>query len=208
MSADAREAPAAGRAAMHVVPPDCAGLRLDQALAKMLPEHSRSRLRAWIDAGDVTVDGGGADAKRRVHGGERVGIAPGAAPAPLTDTAENIALNIVHEDDAVVVVHREGFVQHERDVVLDEEAGQARHRHRMRIQVEREREVTDLVDGEERPVAHHERLALGLPGDAAVELLGALRQLVQFLELGAPLGLVHYMPLKAPSAAMARKAFS
>jgi len=33
------------------VPFDCAGLRLDQALAKMLPEHSRSRLRNWIDAG-------------------------------------------------------------------------------------------------------------------------------------------------------------
>ena len=71
MSVDVRDegppaaAPVAGHAsATHVVPPDCAGLRLDQALAKMLPEHSRSRLRAWIDAGDVTVDGHGVDAKR------------------------------------------------------------------------------------------------------------------------------------------------
>ena len=74
--------------------------------------------------------------------------------------------------------------------------------------MEREREVADLVDGEECPVAHHERFGLGLPGDAAVELLGALRQVVQLLELGAALDVVHYMPLKAPSAAMARNAFS
>jgi len=117
MSADARDvapAPAAGRAsATHVVPSDCAGLRLDQALAKMLPEHSRSRLRAWIDAGDVIVDGRAVDAKRRVHGGERVDIARPSAAAPLADEAENIALRVVHEDDAIIVVDKPaGLVVH------------------------------------------------------------------------------------------------
>ena len=117
MSAGARAtaaAPAAGHAlSTHVVPPDCAGLRLDQALAKMLPEHSRSRLRAWIDAGDVTVDGHGVDAKRRVHGGERVDIAPAAATVPLADAAEDIALRVVHEDAAIVVVDKPaGLVVH------------------------------------------------------------------------------------------------
>lgn len=112
--ADAAAARAAGHAsATHVVPSDCAGMRLDQALAKMLPEHSRSRLRAWIDAGDVTVDGRALDAKRRVHGGERVDIAPSAATAPLADEAEDIALRVVHEDDAIIVVDKPaGLVVH------------------------------------------------------------------------------------------------
>jgi 23S rRNA pseudouridine1911/1915/1917 synthase len=117
---DAREmhtrpgAPAAGRAsATHVVPAACAGLRLDQALAKMLPEHSRSRLRAWIDAGDVIVDGRPFDAKRRVHGGEHVDIAHSAATAPLADEPEDIALRVVHEDDAIIVVDKPaGLVVH------------------------------------------------------------------------------------------------
>src|SRR5581483_12296964 len=151
-----------------------------------------------------------------VYGDWRKGPACPLTPALSPDGGgRNLLLLVVEvaagvglEDVAVVGVHREGLVEHERDVVLDQEAGEARHRDRMGIQVERQREVADLVDGEEGPVAHHERLALGLPGDAAVELLGALRQLVQLLQLGAPLGLVHYMPLKAPSAAMARKAFS
>ena len=30
------------------VPAELAGLRLDQALAQMFPEHSRSRLTAWL----------------------------------------------------------------------------------------------------------------------------------------------------------------
>ena len=36
---------------------DLAGLRLDQALARLMPEHSRSRIKSWIDAGRVSVTG-------------------------------------------------------------------------------------------------------------------------------------------------------
>ena len=42
------------------VPAELAGRRLDQAAAVLLPEFSRSRLRAWIDAGELTVEGHGA----------------------------------------------------------------------------------------------------------------------------------------------------
>src|SRR5689334_1878571 len=34
-----------------------AGLRLDQALARALPQYSRARLQSWIEAGAVRVDG-------------------------------------------------------------------------------------------------------------------------------------------------------
>jgi 23S rRNA pseudouridine1911/1915/1917 synthase len=87
-------------------------MRLDQALARMAPEHSRSRLRAWIDAGRVTVDGAQWEAKRRVSGGERVAM---SAPVgePLVDLPEDIALAIVFEDDAIIVVDKPaGLVVH------------------------------------------------------------------------------------------------
>ncbi len=43
------------------LPPEAAGRRLDQALAELFPEFSRSRLTAWIKSGDVRVDGAAAD---------------------------------------------------------------------------------------------------------------------------------------------------
>ncbi|MDP1957270.1 MAG: S4 domain-containing protein, partial [Rhodocyclaceae bacterium] len=62
------------------VPPDCVGLRLDMALARLLPEHSRSRLQAWLKDGLILLDGANADAKRKVWGGERLSIAVPPAP--------------------------------------------------------------------------------------------------------------------------------
>ncbi len=78
----------------------------------MAPEHSRSRLRAWIDAGRVTVNGTQWEAKRRVSGGERIAM---SAPVgePLVDLPEDIALDIVFEDDAIIVVDKPaGLVVH------------------------------------------------------------------------------------------------
>ena len=39
------------------IPAELAGLRLDQALARMFPEYSRSRLKEWYLAGAITVEG-------------------------------------------------------------------------------------------------------------------------------------------------------
>jgi len=98
---------------MHCVPNHLAGMRLDQALARMLPEHSRSRLKTWIEAGYVTVDGAAWDAKRHVAGGERIDVAPPAAALSLPDAGENIALSLVFEDEAILVVDKPaGLVVH------------------------------------------------------------------------------------------------
>src|SRR4029453_12395741 len=53
------------------------------------------------------------------------------------------------EDDAIVVVDREGLVEDEGHVVLDEEAGQAGDGHRARGEMEGQGEGADLVEGEE-----------------------------------------------------------
>ncbi|MGA8031430.1 MAG: 23S rRNA pseudouridine(1911/1915/1917) synthase RluD [Casimicrobiaceae bacterium] len=95
------------------VPPEHAGMRLDQALAQMLPEHSRSRLKAWIDAGHVTVDGAAWDGKRRVAGGEQVAIVPLPDQAGDTAIAQDIALDVVYEDASIIVVDKPaGLVVH------------------------------------------------------------------------------------------------
>src|ERR1043165_1302908 len=86
------------------LPPACAGQRLDQALANLLPQFSRSRLALWIRDRHVALDGNPALPKDRVWGGEKVVICPVADPAATVAAAEHIALDIVHEDAAVLVV--------------------------------------------------------------------------------------------------------
>lgn len=88
-------------------------MRLDQALARMLPALSRTRLKAWIDAGHVKVDDAPWDARRRVAGGERIALQAPADEASVVDAPEDIALAIVFEDDAILVVDKPaGLVVH------------------------------------------------------------------------------------------------
>lgn len=96
-----------------VVPLEHAGLRLDAALARLLPEHSRSRLQAWLKQGRVTVDGVAVDAKRKMWGGERVEVDAVADPAESQHQPEAIALSIVFEDAQLLVVDKPaGLVVH------------------------------------------------------------------------------------------------
>ena len=102
----------AGSARLLVLPADCAGQRLDAALARLCPEHSRSRLQTWMREGRILLDDGAADPKRRVWGGERVAlmVEPDVA---LADSPQDIALNIVFEDEHLLVVDKPaGLVVH------------------------------------------------------------------------------------------------
>jgi len=107
--------PAAEDAPTHalLLTAEAAGSRFDAALARALPQYSRSRLRAWIDAGRVTLDGRPAAATHRVRGGEHVVVRAVAEPDAAAPAAEAIALAIVHEDDALLVVDKPaGLVVH------------------------------------------------------------------------------------------------
>ncbi len=95
------------------VPAACAGWRLDAALAKLFPEHSRSRLQAWLKDGLIRVDGAALAPKCKVHGGERVEFAAAPPLAGGGDLAQEIALAIVHEDDDIMVIDKPaGLVVH------------------------------------------------------------------------------------------------
>ncbi len=92
---------------------DAAGGRFDAALARALPQYSRSRLKAWIDAGCVTLDGATAEATRKVWGGEAVVVQVEPEPPDLAHAAEPIALAIVYEDDTLLVLDKPaGLVVH------------------------------------------------------------------------------------------------
>lgn len=95
------------------IPPEHAGRRLDQSLAELLPEFSRSRLAAWIDAGRVRVEAGPASRKQKVWGGEAVVVEPEALPEETSHRAEAMDLDIVHEDDDILVINKPaGLVTH------------------------------------------------------------------------------------------------
>ena len=98
---------------MLTVPASCAGQRLDRALAELLPEHSRNRLKGWIEAGRVTVDGASVPPRHRLAGGERVDVGAAGDEEPLADAPQPIELAIVHEDPAVFVIDKPaGLVVH------------------------------------------------------------------------------------------------
>jgi len=105
----------AGDATTHALtlPAEAAGERFDAALARALPQYSRSRLRSWIDAGRVTLDGDPAAPTRRVRGCERVVVRAESDPRELPYFPEAIALAIIEEDDALLVVDKPaGLVVH------------------------------------------------------------------------------------------------
>ena len=52
------------------VPASLAGARLDQAAAELFSDYSRERLKAWINAGELTVDGAKVKPKAKLHGHE------------------------------------------------------------------------------------------------------------------------------------------
>ena len=94
------------------VPEELAGLRLDKALARMFPEYSRSRLKEWLLAGAITVDGGAKRPRDAVAGGEMVSLEP-QAESEVRAAPEPISLDVVFEDDDLLVVNKAaGLVVH------------------------------------------------------------------------------------------------
>ncbi len=94
------------------IPPSAAGRRLDQALAELFPDFSRSRLTAWVRSGDVLLDGVVVLPRHIVRGDEVVTLR--AQPTQAVELApESIALDIRYEDAEVLVINKPaGLVVH------------------------------------------------------------------------------------------------
>ncbi len=96
----------------RTIPDDLAGLRLDQALARLFPEFSRSRLKSWLLDGVLTVDGLSPRPRDPVQGGESVAL---QVPEEVNVAAEPepIELDVVFEDASLLVINKPaGLVVH------------------------------------------------------------------------------------------------
>ena len=94
------------------VPDELAGRRLDQVLAELFDDYSRSRLQKWVKSGKVTVNGRQVAVKEKVAAGDRIALHPEEVPV-IEDAAENIALDIIYEDAHLIVINKPaGLVVH------------------------------------------------------------------------------------------------
>jgi len=96
------------------IPPELAGQRLDSALARLMPEHSRTRIKGWIEGGAVKLNRVACKPRDIVEAGSRVRVQMtlGEAAQPEVQP-EAIALRLVHEDADVLVIDKPaGLVVH------------------------------------------------------------------------------------------------
>ncbi len=94
------------------VSPELAGLRLDRFLAAQLPEMSRTRIQSLVDEGRVRVDGIARKPSHRVGPGEMVHLEIPPLPPPGVEP-EEIALEVLYEDDDVAVINKPaGMIVH------------------------------------------------------------------------------------------------
>ena len=83
-----------------------AGERLDRVLARHVAELSRSRLKALIEAGAVTLDGHTIrDPNHRVNSGAMIAVDV-PPPEPAKPAAEAIPLRVIYEDDDIIVIDK------------------------------------------------------------------------------------------------------
>lgn len=88
------------------VPDDHYDTRLDQSIARLFPEYSRSKLKEWILAECVSIDGDIVLTPRlKLKGGEVITISA-EQEVQVFNEAQAIALNIVYEDDDILVINK------------------------------------------------------------------------------------------------------
>ena len=91
---------------------DQAGARLDQALASLFPDYSRSRLQAWTREGRVSVNGAQRRPRDRVELGDHLQLRA-IAEEPVVCMPQAIPLDIVFEDRDILVIDKPaGLVVH------------------------------------------------------------------------------------------------
>ncbi|MFZ1386281.1 MAG: 23S rRNA pseudouridine(1911/1915/1917) synthase RluD [Thiolinea sp.] len=90
---------------ISIVPPEMAQQRLDQVVASLCPQYSRSQLQKWIKSGQVLVDNKPLKPKERLTGGEQI-IIHATQEVQTRSEAEAMSLNIVYEDDAILVLNK------------------------------------------------------------------------------------------------------
>ena len=95
-----------------IIPKRMEGERLDIALAKMLPEFSRSKITAWIKSGEALLYGNKFKPKDKVNGDEIIFLATNLNQNTVW-SAEDIPINVIFEDEDILVLNKQsGLVTH------------------------------------------------------------------------------------------------
>jgi len=95
-----------------IVTGESAGLRLDQAAARLLPEFSRTRLQQWIREGRLRVNGAPQNPRTVVLDGDTLELEAETEPQGQW-TATPMTLAILHEDESILVIDKPvGLVVH------------------------------------------------------------------------------------------------
>jgi 23S rRNA pseudouridine1911/1915/1917 synthase len=95
------------------IPPELAGCRLDSALARLLPQHSRTRIKSWIEEGAVLVGRQRLRPRDLVAAGARVRVQIRPEEPKSEVLPEAIALRVAYEDADVLVIDKPaGLVVH------------------------------------------------------------------------------------------------
>ena len=82
------------------------GQRLDQALAALFPDYSRSRLKTWVLQGWVSInDTVTVQPKEKVLAGQNLSV-QAQAQDEVEACAQDIPLNVIYEDDAICVINK------------------------------------------------------------------------------------------------------
>jgi 23S rRNA pseudouridine1911/1915/1917 synthase len=95
--------------------------RLDQTLAKLLPDFSRTQIHTWIKTGNVLVNNTTVKASTRLKGGEKICIDIVKQPVVSSWRAQDIPLSIIYEDTSLILVNKP------IDMVVHPGAGNADH---------------------------------------------------------------------------------
>lgn len=94
------------------IPQESKGLRLDQAVAKLFPEHSRARIQNWIKKDRLLLDDKSAKIRQKIMGGEKITV-EAELPKEVSWDPEAIDLNIIYEDEDLLILNKPpGLVVH------------------------------------------------------------------------------------------------
>ena len=89
-------------------------MRLDYFLSTQIPEYSRTKIQLMIQNGNVKVDGINRRSSFKLSGGETISLQIEDLPSEVEHlTSENIPLNILYEDEAIIGINKPaGLVVH------------------------------------------------------------------------------------------------
>lgn len=81
------------------------GYRLDQALSSLMPDYSRSKIQDWIQHGFIILNNQACKPRQKVYPGDLIDLDIPYV-AKIDDKAEDIELDILHQDDDIIVLNK------------------------------------------------------------------------------------------------------